>query len=274
MITALAAFLLAVQPTPSVFDSLELMVADCDTIARGTIDNFEPIEGREAVNLRVVESLKGEESRSLSFNVPQSYSTRQSLEHWRARRTPLLVFLRRRNRPVGMSADGRGTHTLRTGELERSVLVLGRFPEIQTYATDLTPFRSGDVLLSRVRAAIRTAPAVAEPETHTIRIPHRRFQVVGRTATTRHLPTGLYGILRAPADAHLERLARAWTFASEWQLREEGARALTLFRSPENARRLRLLLRDPFRLRYADGSENFPVREIAKSILERWSETP
>ena len=283
MVFPLAVALLTVQPVGSPFDSLELMVASCDTILRAPLESIAPSarEGFDAVNVRASEFFKGRAAPggSISFLV-RRFDKTKTLERWRARRTPLLLFLDRRNRPAGLSADGLGTHTLRSGELERSVLTLDRFPATQTYATDLTPLRGGESILPRVRTAIRDVPPSGEIEIHTISVrflrQYRAANSLPRDATG-HLPLGSYPIVRVPADARLERLARAWTFSRDPGFREVGALALAPFRSPENARRLRLLLRDTYRQRATDGYQefgSFSVREAAKGTLKGWGETP
>ncbi|HLO99287.1 MAG TPA: hypothetical protein VK171_11880, partial [Fimbriimonas sp.] len=76
--------------------------------------------------------------------------------------------------------------------------------------------------------------------------------------------------IAVPCNRTLEKWAIGAMKSSEWSLRSSGTYALVHFHSPENEKRVRQMLTDPFKAAGDRGKESYPVRETAKRVLEYW----
>lgn len=73
-----------------------------------------------------------------------------------------------------------------------------------------------------------------------------------------------------PCNRTLEKWAIDGLKSKDWILRSSATYALVHFHSPENEKRVRQMLNDPFNSADEKGKESYPVRNTAKNVLEYW----
>ncbi len=250
----------------------ELMVADCDAIVRGVIedscfvaDTDDPTGPSRGIKFRVLETLKGKASDQINFYLTDA----RDVETVRATRREIVVFLNLQSSSKPEDALG---HRTRATLWDDSVIVLDR-DRAEVLFADLTWHREPAEILGRLReVARRPLEQKDERGTRSSRsLDGHRGPPVFAVHPPESLVAGasiagnVYSVIHLPVNADLETDARRWAASDSKDLRWMGARAMVYFKSDENAELLRKLLGD-------EGT--WPRGEMLHLIRPLYNENP
>ena len=145
----------------------------------------------------------------------------------------------------------------------------------EVLTADLALLRDPEAIIRIAKETVRRMPASTR-RIHTFRLTVPREAVAG-TKWEAYYGTGGCLVLSVPADERLERRAQDYIRSQSYMRREEGARALRYFKSPENVARVQGLLNDPGWAYLRHASENrgtevriYGVRREAYRTLKSW----
>jgi hypothetical protein len=232
-------------------ESLEYRVADADIVVLGTFGDAGGGGSARRVNVNVIEAFKGRASSIVTAELKTDDTRPPSAPP----AGQCLVFLKRIYPP---EKRGQSAPEL----VMRSYVILDESSGV--YGSDFALLTDTDEILTATRRAIAFGES-AEKRTAVLLFPP---QTPGAAAK----PTPTY--LAVPVDARLETLGRKWAEARDPQARLRAARALSYFRSPENAEVLKGLLTDTA-TPYSTGTGKwkrgvYAVREEAYVTLASW----
>ncbi len=243
-------------------DSLEWQTVDADVVVRGTVTAVTATRGPGDViwydaTVRVTEAIKGKPGATIRLGVRHLFGATPS--DWLARRTDLLLFL-----VEGKDRAAEDKHYARQAFALRPHSPAVELGATRIQTTALASLRSPDDVLRAARHAARSAAT----RSHVIDVP---------MGTPAH--GALYGgssvSLVVPIDAALESTATTWVASTDGLTRQQGARALALFRSSANIARLEKLLSDPYFITgyHPNGKppeRRYVVRAVAHATLAAW----
>ena len=275
------------QPIFGETDSIEWMVEDSALIVRGTIDELSTEQDADGggpwhvVTLHLQETLKGEHRPTVQFVMRTTDRPRETdlIEGWKARKEPLLVFLRKSKflavHGVRTSVKSRkyARYDLapRTGNRARSFIALESENVEPVLTMALRRLSKPEEIIAAAKAAIAFPDDGPQWRGHPLPLPH---DLVRGT----WLDDNAGVDMTVPIDARLETQAREWIKSPVGRLRNTGAAALLYFRSEENVEALKGLFNDPYTLqntehdgvRVVKRERVYWVRETACGILEAW----
>jgi hypothetical protein len=239
-------------------DSIEWIVASSDVVVRGTITEGVRLQytSVDEVTVQVAETLKGAKQEKFSLVMPRTHLIGGDEPSRLAKsKKEVLFFLVKSEfaesglalRPYTDMLDLMTKGSLRVPAMDFKVLT-----------------RPEDVL-----GTIRTA--VAEQGQKKLR--STLFGVPADTEAHEALWRRSGVTLTVPVDGRLEKLAREWYKSKDLEYRLLGVQAFAEFKSEENIRLMKNLLRNP---EYWEGTSNgrryryYPLRRAAYEALKGW----
>jgi hypothetical protein len=256
------------QPIVESVDSIEWMAADSAVVVRGTIvahkvEEDPPGMVWHTVTFHVDETLKGPHRPTLQFVVAAN-TIEKDVARWKQLGRPVLAFLDESRFVVARyryRKFARFPLAPRNGWSKGSFLELDPNSKFRACTLDLKTLTRPEEMVRATKDAIATTPASGK-------LCDYWFDLPGEGGLTR---------LTVPLDARLEKRARQWIRSDDKDVRREGASALALFPSDENAVMLRRLLDDPASWIFVsqEGARLrkervYSVREAAASVLKAW----
>ena len=228
-------------------DSVEWQTIDADVVVRGFVTAVTKSADGFTVTVQITESIKGGVKKSLQANVHMPDAARWNKDH-----TDLLLFL---------DTDKKHGHVLRPIHgSDHSAFELGTH---RAFTTSFGVLEKPTEVLAAVRTAARSTATLS----HKVDVPWD-------TPAMKALWGGSSVFMMVPVDHALEQLARGWIASKSVSDREEGARALALFRSDSNIAAMKSLLGDAgFSETSTNGGptvKRYIVRVAAHEALESW----
>ena len=243
-------------------DSIEWQTIDSDAVVRGFVSAMSKTmidkDDWYDVTVTISETIRGGVKQSLHFGTRDQARA----EKWRKDKTDLLLFLDNGKElvaddknfakfPFGLRRQNGSTNNpIELGKSEAYTAAFG----VLTKDTD-------------VLAAARTAARSTATKSHRVDVPWD-------TPAMKSLYGGSVVWMELPVDAALEKLAIGWITDKSLTTREEGARALAEFRSPENIARMKKLLADKDFAEVTSSNapkmKRYLVRIAAHEALDAW----
>jgi tryptophan-rich sensory protein len=258
-------------------ESLAWIVADSDLIVRGTIAKVEAFKDEqetawEQATVQVNETIKGKTAGPPTFLV-RCVGTKEKPSKWQQEGVELLLFLVKSRRYESLDPDYRKIDlALRLWGSQLSFIRSNNKPQTGLFTMDFNALKRRNDILKAVRSAAAYRPDNRPPE--------HRVEVPFESEVYRTLYSGSSVRLVVPADERLALRARQWLKSEDREARQQGALALSFFKSPEHIDLLRPLLSDPAYLTTTRGEVStrvYYVREAAFKTLSDWNvdvETP
>ena len=241
-----------------VSDSVELMAIDCDIIARVVIKDICTAGRSQAVNLRVLETLKGTCDKEIGVFVNSVYWPEQ-LEELKDNQSEVVVFFHRDKFSQPASSLG---YRARGSRWDQAAIVLDN-EKANAVFSDLTWHREPREIMAQIRTTVqrdqKRRKKVAgkapygqygtRPPVFKFYSPASLWQNSPIDERNERLPESkrafeLGNVINLPVDAELEANAKKWAMSKNRDRRWVAARALLYFKSDENAAILRTMLGD------------------------------
>ena len=251
--------------------SAEWLMASSDIVVRGKITDVTIAlsKNREAwdkVTVKVTETLRGEHQDTIDFVVQQP-SGEFSTQHLRQfiGGGDVLLFLVKGDAHKKTGPEQFADVVLTPHEETQPYDLSGKYP----FAVPNLEFKAmsrPDDLLTLVQKIAKENPATEKTKRLTVHVPFE-------TDAFRKLWGGSSVLLTAPANPHLEGLAKAWLESKKLEYRTIGVRALGEFKSDANIKLLKSLLASPDSEEITSNGKqlrHYPLRHYAFEALERW----
>ena len=241
-----------------VSDSVELMAIDCDIIARVVIKDICTVGRSQAVNLKILETLKGACDKEIGVFV-NSVDWPEQLEELKDNQSEVVVFFHRDKFSQPASSLG---YRARGSRWDQAAIVLDN-EKANAVFSDLTWHREPREIMAQIRIAVqrdqKRRKKVAgkapygqygtRPPVFKFYSPASLWQNSPIDERNERLPESkrafeLGNVINLPVDAELEANAKKWALSKNRDLRWVAARAMLYFKSDQNAAILRTMLSD------------------------------
>ena len=253
-------------------ESIDLIIADSDTVVRGRVIAVVRDTGKgsviyETAKVKVTETLKGPKRDEIILLT--RHTGRENIpSQWREEGVEMLFCVVKGERYKDNDkryAESEWTVRYRWGRL--SAFRLNDKPERGVFTTDFKVLTKADDIMKAARQA-------ASASTRKKKLLEHRVDVPGATEAHKKLYAGSSVYLVVPVDERLEKQAKKWLKSTDFMLRYEGARALRHFKTDENIPLLKGLLSDPgYTVRTyskTDRRRVYSVRKEAYEALTEW----
>lgn len=245
-------------PAPH-FESIDLPAANARAIFLGTLKQLPTTERTwegQKLTFTVKQVLKGKPGDTAEALVR---SNDESLGLWISKPSELLVSI---------NEDGKG-----------SVIDLSS-PDLAVLTSDLKLLRKRDDVVKAVRERIQAVNGAPAVPVFSRSLPN--WKLAGTPLTKQFNQYRNYFVLDIPADARLEKSARAQIKLPDREARLDAIRALSLFVTPENLALIKSMLNDEIgweRHQFVDVDRllvyrSNPVRNLASEQLRRLKSEP
>ena len=288
--------------------SVEWLVAQSDTIVRGTVVAHTPVplpdqRGWNRVTVQVEETILGAPSSKEEFTT-WSCTLSDEIAGWQSSRQQLIFFLtRNKQRKEDFTRDTKAAslptnlvsaacpYAIELTKAKKETSVQRSRPPF--FSLDLTLLKTPDDILKAVHNAVRDQRAKPAQRSHSVEISHFMAELTG--------PSADINLVKVPIDKRLKKAARRWITnpdellqpvnfklakdkaeLDEWKnwersfMRMHGIRALRYFKSDENVALLRGLLSDPSTEGEFPDDDLAPLKNVyfirreAYKVLKEW----